>query len=77
MRRRDETLEQRMRLVRLALEFRMELARDKKRMVFQFDDLDEFAVGRIAAENESGLLEFFAIGVVEFVAVTMAFVDDE
>lgn len=41
----DEALEQRMRLVRLALKFRMKLARDKKRMVFQFDDLDEFAVG--------------------------------
>ena len=41
----DETLEQRMRLVRLAQEFRVELARDEKWMVFQFDDLDEFAVG--------------------------------
>ena len=73
----DETFEQRMRLVRLALEFRMKLARDKKWMVFQFDDLDEFAVGRIAAENKSGFLEFFAVGVVEFVAMAMAFVNDE
>ena len=31
--RRNETLEQRMRLVRLALEFRMKLARDVKRVV--------------------------------------------
>jgi|GEM_PF-5409333 len=41
----DEGLEQRMRLVGLALEFWMELARDKKRMVFRLEDLDEFAVG--------------------------------
>ena len=41
----DEASEQRMRLVRLALKFRMELARHKKRMVLQFDDLDELAVG--------------------------------
>ena len=73
----DEAFEQRMRLVRLALKFRMELARHEKRMVFQFDDLDEFAVGRIAAENEPGFLKFFAVGVVEFVAMAMAFVDDE
>ena len=41
----DEGLEQRMRLVRLALEFRMKLARHKKRVIFEFDDLDELAVG--------------------------------
>ena len=41
----DEAFEQRMRLVRLALKFRMELARHKKRMVLQFDDLDELAIG--------------------------------
>jgi len=61
----DERLEQRMWLVRLALKFGMELARHKKWMVFEFDDFDELAVGRIAAQNESGFLEFFTIGVVE------------
>ena len=40
----DETLEQRMRLVRLAQKFWMELARHKKWMIFQFDDFHEFAV---------------------------------
>src|ERR1035441_4591403 len=77
VRRRDETFEQRMRLVRLAQKFRMKLARQKKWMVFQFNHLDQFAVGRIATQNESGFLEFFAVGVVEFVAVTMPFVDDK
>src|ERR1039458_455529 len=73
----DETLEQRMRLVRFAQEFRVKLARQKKRMVFEFDHLDQFSVGRIAAQNESGFLELFAVGVVEFVAVTMPFVNDK
>ncbi len=44
MRRRDKAFEQRMRLVRLAQKFRMELARDEERMVFQLDHLDQFAV---------------------------------
>ena len=73
----DETLEQRVRLVRFAQKFRMKLARQEKWMVFQFDHFDQFSVGRIAAQNESGFLEFFAVGVVEFVAVAVAFVDDK
>ena len=77
VRRRDEALEQRMRLVRLAHEFRMELARNVKGMIFQFDDFHELAVGRRAAENEAGLLKFLAVVVVELVAMAMAFVDDE
>src|ERR1039458_9003745 len=73
----DETLEQRVRLVRLAQKFGMKLARDEKRMIIQLDHLDQFSVGRIAAQNESGFLKFFAVGVVEFVTVTMPFVDDK
>ena len=73
----DEALEKRMRLVRLAVEFRVELARDEKRMVRQFDDFDEFAVGRVAAENEVGLGKTVSLGVVEFVAMTVAFVDNK
>jgi hypothetical protein len=42
---RDKASEQRVRLVGLALEFRMELTRDEEGMVFQFDDFDELAVG--------------------------------
>ena len=77
VRRRDETFEQRMRLVRLAQEFRMELARDEKRMVLQLDHFHQFAVRRQAAEDKARLLEFLALGVVEFVAVPVAFVDHE
>ena len=46
MRRRDETLEQRMRLVRLALEFRMKLAGNVKRVLRQFDHFHELAIRR-------------------------------
>jgi hypothetical protein len=42
---RDEALEQRVRLVRLAQKFRVELARQKKRVILQLNDLDELAVG--------------------------------
>src|SRR5450432_4211834 len=73
----DEALEQRVRLVWLAQKFRMELARNEERMIRQFDDFHKLAVRRKTAENEPGLLEFFAIGVVEFVAVTVTFIDDE
>ena len=73
----DEALEQRVRLVRLAQKFRMKLARDEKRMVLEFNDLDQLAVRRKTTENESGLLEFFAVVVVELVAVAVALVDDK
>ena len=73
----DEAFEQRMRLVRLAHEFRVELARHKKGMVFQLDDFHQLAVGRKAAEHETGFLEFFAVAVVEFIAMAMAFIDDK
>src|SRR5882762_5106386 len=71
----DETPEQRMWLVRFAAEFGVKLAGDEKRVIRQFDYLDQFAVRRRAAEDEVGLLEFVAIGVVEFVTMTMPFVD--
>ena len=73
----DETFEQRVRLVWLAQKFRVELARDVERMIFEFDDLNEFAVRRRAAENEAGFFKFFAVIIVELVTVTVAFVDDE
>jgi len=40
----DETLEERMRLVRLAQKFRVELAGNEERMVRQFDDFHQLAV---------------------------------
>ena len=46
----DEALEQRMRLVRLAQELRMELARNEERVILQFDDLNKLVVGRRTAE---------------------------
>ena len=66
-----------MRLMRFAVEFGMKLAREEKRMLGQFDHLDQFAVHRIAAENKIGLGKTIAVIVVEFVAMAMAFVHDE
>src|SRR5215813_5481536 len=73
----DEALEHWVRLMGFAVEFRVKLARDEERMFWQFDDFDEFAVRRIAAEGETRFLEFFAVSVVEFVTVAVAFVHDE
>src|SRR3954468_1575109 len=77
VRRRDESLEKWMRLVRLALELRMELARNKKRVILQFDDLHQFAIGRRAAKNEAGFFELRSIGIIEFVAMAMPLVHQE
>src|SRR5438270_5922598 len=45
---RDEGTEQRVRLERLRLEFRMELAAEVIRMIFDLADLDIRVVGRLA-----------------------------
>src|SRR6266511_6339775 len=71
----DETFEQGMWLVRFAAEFGMKLAGDEKRVIEQFDDFNQLAVGRRAAEDKVGLLKLVAVGVVEFVAVPMPLVD--
>jgi hypothetical protein len=73
----DEAFEKRMRLVRLAQKLRVKLAGDEKGMILEFNDFNQLAVGRQAAENKTGLFKFLAVGVVEFVAVAVAFVDHE
>ena len=73
----DEALEQRVRLVRLAAELGMKLARDEERMLRQLDDLHQPPVGRLAAEAKIRLLETLAVGIVEFVAMPVALIDHE
>src|SRR6266481_1189079 len=73
----NEAFEERMRLMGLAVEFGMELARDKERVFWQFDDFDQFAIGSVAAEGETGFFELFPISIVEFVTVAVAFVHNE
>ena len=77
VRRGNEAFEQRMRLVRFAMKFRVELAGDEKWVLRQFDNLDQLAVGCKSTEDKLCGLEPFAIGIVEFVAMPMTFVDDE
>ena len=72
-----EAFEKRMRFGRFTLEFRVELAGDVKGMVTQLNDFYELAVGRKAAEHETRRLEHLAVGIVEFVAMAMAFVHQE
>src|SRR5712691_10433412 len=73
----DEAFEQRVRLVRLALEFRVELAGDKERMIFQLDYFDQLSIRGKPAEDEPGLFKALAVGVVELVAMAVALVDEE
>jgi len=75
--RRYETFEQWMRLVRLAEKFRVELAGNEKRMVFQLDHLHQFAVRRETTEYKTGIFKFFTVGVVEFITVAVALMDHE
>src|SRR4051812_20707844 len=63
-RRPNESDEQRMPVARCGGEFRMELARDKPRMVRQLDHLDEQVVHRFAGDHEAKILELLPIAVV-------------
>src|SRR5438477_7563568 len=73
----DEAFEERVGLVWFALKFRVELAGDEEWMILQFDYFDQLAIRRETAEDETGLFETLAVGVVEFVTVPMALVNQE
>ena len=73
----DEAAEERVRAVGFAQELRVELAGEVEGMFLQLDHFHELAVGRGAAEGQALTLEFFAVVVVEFVAVPVPLVDDE
>src|SRR6476659_636360 len=77
MRRGDEPPEQRMRLVRFAVEFRMELAGNEKRMFCQLYNLHQLPIRRKSTEDQARFLEFLAICVVKFVTMSMALVDNK
>ena len=77
VRRGDETAEQWMRRVWLALKFRMELGSYEERMIFEFDHLHQLPVCRRPADNKAGFYERLTVGVIEFVAMPMPFVHHE
>src|SRR5689334_17084155 len=72
----DEPGEQRMWLLRLALELRMELHRHVPRMVRQLDDLDELPVERAAHHLQPLVRQRLLVEAVELVAMAMTLVDD-
>ena len=67
----DKRLKERMRLRRLRFEFRVILNRDEPRMLVQFDDFDEFAVGTGAGNYETAVDKAVAIFVVELIPMSM------
>src|SRR3954469_21266249 len=66
-----------MRLQRLRLEFRMELASDKERVLGDLDHLDVGSVGRRAGNAQAPAGEHSFVLAVEFVTMTMALADLE
>src|SRR5579859_8125920 len=69
----DKSLEQRMRAIRAAGEFGVELAAQHERMVGQFGDFHQALVGTEAAEAHSGSFKLLAEMVVKLETMTMAF----
>jgi hypothetical protein len=73
----NEAAKQRMRLMWFAVKFRMKLRRQIKRMIRHFDDFNELPIRCEAAKGEAAFFKSFAIGIVEFEAMAMAFFHDE
>src|SRR5437763_12112228 len=71
----DELAEERRRPRRPRLELRMELRGDEPRVVRQLDDLDQAPLLEGAADDEAGVDEPLAVGVVDLVTVPVAFGD--
>src|SRR4051812_34140933 len=72
----DEVAEQGMGASRFRLELGVELHGQEPRVVGYLDDLDEVAApGAGAGGDQAVLLEGLAVGVVEFVAVPVPFLD--
>src|SRR5208282_2119002 len=67
--------EQRVRLERPALQFRVELDPDEPGVVGEFDDLGKRAVGRHAGKPHPGLFQLGLIVDVDLVTVAVAFAD--
>ena len=75
MTRLNEPTKEGMGIERLRFELRMELHRDVPRMGRQFDDLDELPIERSPDNLQTVLGQRPFIQAVEFVAMTMSFVD--
>src|SRR5690348_123177 len=69
----DERSEERMRRERLGLEFRMELATEKPRMIRRLDNFHINAIGRLAADFEARSSERLFIIAIKFVAMAVTF----
>ena len=70
-RRFHEGLEERVRSVRPAPEFGVELHADEERVPLELHDLDQIAVRRDAAGNQARLRKLVAVGVIDLEPVTM------
>jgi len=62
-----------MRAIGTGLELGMKLSGDHTGMIREFDDLDEFSVGRGPRDDETIVLECVTIGIIEFISVSVSF----
>src|ERR1035437_4342088 len=71
----DETAEERVRSVGFGKKLGVKLAGDEPRMIAQFDQFDAIVLAVNAGNRQARLHQLIAVGVVDFVPVTMAFAD--
>lgn len=72
----NKAVEQGMRLGRAGFKFRMELAADEPGMILDFDDFDQTVVRGRTGQDQAGIDHFRTVLIVEFPAVTMAFINE-
>ena len=69
----DEFAEKGVGSLRAGFEFRMELRRHKKRMIGQLNNFGQFFLRIIAGNHQPAIFQDFAVIVVQFIAVAVAF----
>lgn len=72
---RYQSLKKRMWTIWTRLQFRVCLCRDEVRMRWQFDELDEPAIGRQAGQRKSRILELLSVSIVYLPPMPVTFVD--
>ena len=60
-------------MVRTGVKFGMKLGGDKPRVITKFHDFDQSPIGRQTAQHEALFRQNIAIGIIEFVTVSMTF----
>ena len=71
----NKAAEKRVRFIRSALEFRMELTCNKPRMIWNFNHFNNVIIGRGACENHSAFKKLRSVIVINLIAVAVALIN--